>query len=66
MPSPKPRPTMEFGHTMYSQYNGEPALISDPRPNTRTKRGISPEDHEGRAKYVDELVARYKNGKDEE
>ena len=60
MPSPKPRPTMEFGHTAYSQYYGEPVLISDPRPNTRTKRGVSVEDDPARVAWIEELQRRYR------
>jgi len=64
MPSSKPRPTMEFGHTSYGQYYGEPALITDPRPNTRTRRGVSSEDDPARVAWIDEVEKRYR--KDEE
>ena len=61
MPNPKPRPTMEFGHTVYSQYYGEPALITN---STRIKRGVSVEDDPARVAWIDEVEKRYR--KDEE
>ncbi len=51
---------MEFGHAAYGQYYGEPALIADPRPNTRTRRGVSSEDDPARVAWIEELERRYR------
>lgn len=60
----KPQPTMEFGHTQYGQYSGITAVLCDPRPNTRTKRGVSPDDDPARVAWIEEVEKRYR--KDEE
>lgn len=58
--SKPPCATLEHGHRMLPQYYGINSTIADPRPNPRTRRGVSPEDEEARAAFVDEVAARYR------
>lgn len=60
----KPHATMEHGHRVIPQYLGLHAQITDPRPNPRTRRGVSPEDDPQRSAWVDEIVKRWKARKD--
>ena len=65
MPQPKPKPTLEHGHRALPQYLGEPALITDPRPNPRMRRSISEEDHPGKARVIDEWLEKYRKARGE-
>ena len=54
----KPAATLEHGHTVLPQYYGMHSAIADPRPNPRTRRGVSAEDDPQRARFVEETLAR--------
>jgi hypothetical protein len=61
MSNPRPpAPVSQGSQHRLPQYSGMHATLCDSRPNPRTRRCISAEDDPARAKWVEQVLARYR------
>lgn len=58
--SAKPAATLEHGHRFMPQYYGMNSAIVDPRPSPSARRRMSDVDDPARAKFVNQMAAKYR------